>query len=52
MFVVRLGVLAALVADKAWSQRLDAAKSTLEAKQVIYDFCKAKGIVVVEVPLK
>jgi len=47
-----LAALAALAADKAWSQRLNDAKSPREARQVVFDFCRAKGFEVVEVPLK
>jgi hypothetical protein len=52
VFIVRLEVIAALLADRAWNQRLNAVKSTREARQVIADFCKAKGLEVAEVPLK
>jgi len=35
VFAVRLSVLAALAADKAWSQRLNDAKSVQEAREVV-----------------
>ena len=49
MFIVRLEIIAALVANKAWSHRLNNVKSTREAARVIADFCRAKGYAVVEV---
>jgi hypothetical protein len=52
VFIVRAEIIAALLADRAWNQRLNNSKSTREARQVIADFCRAKGIEVGEVPLK
>ena len=52
MLAMKDAVFATLLADKAWSQRLNDAKSVLEAEQVVFDFCRAKGLEIVEVPLK
>jgi hypothetical protein len=51
-FVVRIEVIAALVTEKAWRERLSQTRSTREAGQVIAEFCKAKGIKVKETRLK
>lgn len=51
-FAVRAEDFAALTADKEWSRKLEDAKSMVAARQVVWDFCKAKGYKtrVLEVP--
>ncbi len=50
MFAVRYDVLAALVADKAWCERLEKAKTTADVEHVVAEFGRAKGYLIVEVP--
>jgi hypothetical protein len=49
MFAVRHEVLDALLADAEWGKRFDQAKTTGEIERVVSDFCRAKGIRIVEV---
>ena len=49
MIAVRRKILADLLADSEWRQRFDQAKSTAEVESVIFDYCRAKGIKIVEI---
>jgi hypothetical protein len=52
MFVVRAEVLDALLADPEWRKRWDCTNTTAERERVVSDFCKAKGIEVVQLKKK
>jgi len=49
VIAVRRKVLDDLLADSEWRHRFDQAESTAEVEGVIVDYCRAKGIKIVEI---